>query len=164
MLVIGYAVTTDVKHVRTAVYDLDNSQESRDLIGRFVGSGYFDVVEYVQNDDAARDAARPRPGAAGAASATTASPKTCAPAAPPRLQMLIDGTDSNTAGIVLQLRVRIATAYSDREILVTRSLGHDRSRPVRAGRSNLEVAGVVQREPGEPQLLRARRARDRRQP
>ena len=28
VLVIGYAVTTDVKHVPTAVYDLDNSQEA----------------------------------------------------------------------------------------------------------------------------------------
>ena len=44
VLVIGYAVSTDVKHVRTAVYDLDNSQESRDLTARFVGSGYFDVT------------------------------------------------------------------------------------------------------------------------
>ena len=54
VLVIGYAVSTDVKHVRTAVYDLDNSQASRDLTARFVRSGYFDVV--------ARDRERrPRP-------------------------------------------------------------------------------------------------------
>ena len=33
MLVIGYAVTTDVRHVPTAVYDLDNSTASRELIG-----------------------------------------------------------------------------------------------------------------------------------
>src|SRR5512144_3124576 len=54
-LVFGYAVTTDVRHVRTAIYDSDNSVESRDLISRFLGSGYFDAVEYVSNDDAARD-------------------------------------------------------------------------------------------------------------
>ena len=41
MLVIGYAVTTDVKHVPTAVYDLDNSQASRELTARFVGLGLF---------------------------------------------------------------------------------------------------------------------------
>ena len=44
VLVIGYAVSTDVKHVRTALYDLDNSQASRDLTARFVRSGYFDIV------------------------------------------------------------------------------------------------------------------------
>ena len=48
VLVIGYAVSTDVKHVRTAVYDLDNSQESRDVVARFVRSGYFDVVATVE--------------------------------------------------------------------------------------------------------------------
>ncbi len=31
VLVFGYAVTTDVKHVATAVYDLDNSVASREL-------------------------------------------------------------------------------------------------------------------------------------
>jgi ABC-2 type transport system permease protein len=29
MLVFGYAVTTDVNNIRTAVYDADNSYESR---------------------------------------------------------------------------------------------------------------------------------------
>ena len=41
VLVIGYAVSTDVKHVRTAVYDLDNSQASRDLIGPLRPLGLF---------------------------------------------------------------------------------------------------------------------------
>ena len=40
-VVFGYAVNTDVRHVKTAVYDLDNSPESRDLTARFAGSGYF---------------------------------------------------------------------------------------------------------------------------
>ena len=52
VLVIGYAVSTDVKHVRTALYDLDNSQVSRDVTARFVRSGYFDVVTTVGDDRA----------------------------------------------------------------------------------------------------------------
>ena len=47
VIVISYAVTTDVKHVPTAVYDLDNSVVSRDLTARFANSGYFDVVARV---------------------------------------------------------------------------------------------------------------------
>ena len=50
VLVIGYAVTFDVKHVRTAIYDLDNSQVSRELTARFIGSGYFDVVATVGDE------------------------------------------------------------------------------------------------------------------
>ncbi len=54
VLVIGYAVSTDVKHVRTALYDLDNSEISRDLTARFVQSGYFDVVARIGDDERAR--------------------------------------------------------------------------------------------------------------
>ena len=54
VFVIGYAISTDVKHVRTAVYDLDNSQASRDVAARFVRSGYFDVVARVGDENVAR--------------------------------------------------------------------------------------------------------------
>ena len=53
VLVIGYAVTTDVRHVPTAVWDLDNSTTSRELTARFLQSGYFDVVANI-HDRAAR--------------------------------------------------------------------------------------------------------------
>src|SRR5450759_28672 len=42
-LVFGYAVTTDVNNVPTAVYDLDRSSASRELIRRFSASGYFNI-------------------------------------------------------------------------------------------------------------------------
>ncbi|MHB8767082.1 MAG: ABC transporter permease, partial [Deferrisomatales bacterium] len=50
VLVFGYAVTTDVKHVATAVLDRDNSLESRELLARFARSGYFDLVAYPADD------------------------------------------------------------------------------------------------------------------
>jgi ABC-2 type transport system permease protein len=113
VLVIGYAVSTDVKHVRTAVYDLDNSQASRDMAARFVRSGYFDVVARVGDDNVARElldrndvttVLRMNHGfAADIAAGRTA-----------RLQILIDGTDSNTAAIVVSYAVKIVTAYSER--------------------------------------------------
>lgn len=43
MLVFGYAATLDVKHVELGVLDLDNTQESRELISRFSASRYFDL-------------------------------------------------------------------------------------------------------------------------
>ena len=42
-MVFGYAVTTDVKQVTTAVYDQARTPESRDLVDRFIHSGYFSV-------------------------------------------------------------------------------------------------------------------------
>jgi ABC-2 type transport system permease protein len=44
LLILGYAVTFEVRHIATAVLDLDNSPESRDLIARFSASRYFDIV------------------------------------------------------------------------------------------------------------------------
>ena len=48
MLVFGYAATLDVKNVRLAVVDLDNTQESRELISHFSNSPYFHVVARAQ--------------------------------------------------------------------------------------------------------------------
>jgi ABC-2 type transport system permease protein len=115
-IVIGYAVTLDVRHVRTAVCDLDNSVDSRDLISRFAGSGYFDVVARPATDDAI--AGLLDRGAvsivlrinAGFAEELRAG-RTAA------LQILVDGTDSNTAGIVLSYASRITGDYSERVLL-----------------------------------------------
>jgi ABC-2 type transport system permease protein len=46
MLVFGYAATLDVKNVTLAVLDLDNTQESRELVGRFSASRYFHLKLY----------------------------------------------------------------------------------------------------------------------
>ena len=45
MILFGYAATFEVFHVSTAVLDLDHTQESRELISRFLFSGRFDVVK-----------------------------------------------------------------------------------------------------------------------
>lgn len=118
VLVFGYAVTTDVRHVATAVYDLDNSTSSRELISRFIQSGYFDVAERVSDDARARylidrgtvsALLRVNHGfEADLQGGHTAG-----------VQVIVDGADSNTAGIVLSYSGRIIREYSQ-SILVTR--------------------------------------------
>jgi ABC-2 type transport system permease protein len=111
LLIFSYAASTDVRHISTAIYDLDNTVSSRALVSRFVKSGYFDVVEYIANDARERElldrgkvqtvlhldhgfegdllAGRPAP-----------------------VQMIVDGTDSNTAGIVLGYSNTIIQQFS----------------------------------------------------
>lgn len=48
-LVFGYAVTTDVEHIRLAVFDGDKTYESRELIRKFVASNYFDLAVMVNS-------------------------------------------------------------------------------------------------------------------
>jgi ABC-2 type transport system permease protein len=112
LILFGYAVSTDVRHIRTALYDLDNSVSSRDLVSRFERSGYFDVVEYVATEAEVRDLVdRGRVTAVfridkGFENDLRAG-RTAA------VQMIVDGTDSNTASVVLAYSATIAARYSE---------------------------------------------------
>lgn len=55
LIIFGYAINTDVKHVPTVIYDQSRSEESRELINAFVGTSYYDVVEYVDSNQAMLD-------------------------------------------------------------------------------------------------------------
>jgi ABC-2 type transport system permease protein len=118
VLVFGYAVTTDVRHVKTAIHDLDNSVVSRELISRFEKSGYFDIVEYVENDDRVsemidRDEVKAVLRINQGFGDSLRSGQTA------ELQVIVDGTDSNTAGIVLDYSSKISLRFSQK-VLMTR--------------------------------------------
>jgi ABC-2 type transport system permease protein len=111
-VVFGYAVNTDVRDVKTAVYDLDNSPESRDLTARFAGSGYFRIVENIHGErrvgelldrGAVKVVLRMNRGFGEALRSGRDAP----------LQMILDGTDSNTAGIAMTYASRITARFND---------------------------------------------------
>jgi ABC-2 type transport system permease protein len=116
ILVFGYAVTTDVNHIPTVIFDLDESVASRDLVSRFVRSGYFDVVEYVDNNARAEELI-----SQGKASVVLhmnygfENDLQGGRTAP--LQLILDGTDSNTVRIVLNYSARIANEFSENVLL-----------------------------------------------
>ncbi|MGQ3684387.1 MAG: ABC transporter permease [Candidatus Loosdrechtia sp.] len=117
-LVFGYAVTTDVRNITTAVYDLDNTVASRELTARFVKSGYFRVVEYVNNEKRARellDRGRVR----AVIRMNHGFEEDLRAGRSVQVQLLVDGTDSNTAGVVLDYSSRIVAQFS-KKIMTTR--------------------------------------------
>ena len=65
LLVYGYALNFDIRHVRLAVQDNDRSAVSRELISAFVNSGYFDLVGEVYSAARDRHAARQNDDARG---------------------------------------------------------------------------------------------------
>ncbi|MFH0887043.1 MAG: ABC transporter permease [bacterium] len=112
MLIInGYAITTDVKHIRTAVLDRDNSSYSRTLVNKFTNSDYFDVIKYL-----GREAEIAPWLDSGNAKAVMVIPKKYGRGilrgddAP--FQVIIDGTDSNTAMVVTRYVNAITDQYS----------------------------------------------------
>ena len=51
LMVFGYAINTDVRNIKTAVYNLDPGPQSRDLLHAFENTDYFQIVRYVESDD-----------------------------------------------------------------------------------------------------------------
>lgn len=118
LLVFGYAATTDVRDIRTGVMDMDNTPASRELVARFTGSGYFDVVEYVDSGRRAeelvdRDLARAILRIDKGFQEDLAAGRTA------RVQLIVDGVDSTTAGVVLKYGAQIAGRFS-RQVMVSR--------------------------------------------
>ncbi len=54
LVLLGYAATTDIEHLRTVVLDADKSQRSRQLISAYAASNYFTIVDYVGTQDEIR--------------------------------------------------------------------------------------------------------------
>ena len=53
LLVFGYALNFDIRHIQLAVEDRDGTSESRALVSAFVNSGYFDLAGAVHDRRAA---------------------------------------------------------------------------------------------------------------
>src|SRR5690349_24113441 len=51
LMLFGFAINTDVRHLRTVVYDQDHTAASRDLVQRLVATRFFDIVGAVQGYD-----------------------------------------------------------------------------------------------------------------
>lgn len=111
VLIFGYAATTDVRNIPTAIYDLDNTPQSRDLIRAFSYSKYFKVKYYVYSDKEERELIdRARVSAVLRFNRGFAQDIEGNKGA--QVQLIVDGTDSNTAGIILSYAGRIIRKYT----------------------------------------------------
>ncbi len=116
VLVFGYAVTTDVTNVSTAVYDLDDSVASRELISRFAGSGYFEIAAHVGRPEEAQQLVD-RGEVQAVLHMRRGFGENLYGGRTAQLQVIVDGTDSNTAGIVLDYTGRIVRDFSQQVLL-----------------------------------------------
>jgi ABC-2 type transport system permease protein len=113
LLLYGYALTFDIKHVTLAIYDQERSQLSEDFINQFRGTEYFRLVKYTQSYDELQRLILERRAQAGLMlpydfSWQYQTGKTA------KGQALVDGTDSNTANIVLGYIQGVTGAYNQK--------------------------------------------------
>lgn len=116
LIMFGYALTLDVNRVPFVVWDQGNSVESREFVARFTATPYFDLCGSVssyaelEHEIDSRDAwlalVLPPDFAAHLNAGRTVP-----------VQAIVDGSDSNTASIVLGYAQTIAAAHGQ-QILV----------------------------------------------
>jgi ABC-2 type transport system permease protein len=113
LLIFGWALSLDLDHVPTFIYDLDQTPQSRDLIREFRGSRYFEIVQEVhgyapidQNIDTRRCLL--------AVVIPNDYSKNLGLGNVAQVQLLLDGSDSNTASIALGYAEGLVAAYGQR--------------------------------------------------
>jgi ABC-2 type transport system permease protein len=118
LLLFGYALSLDVDDVPTVVWDQSRSQESRELISRLDGSRYFSIVGYSESYpeiERAIDTGRALvalilpAGFAGRIESGRTAP----------IQVIVDGSDPNTATIATGYVDAVAFDYSQEVALET---------------------------------------------
>lgn len=100
LLLYGYAVNFDVRHVALAVQDNDKSAASRELIASFVNSTYFDLVADLPAG-ADLEGITERRQARAILVIPQGTGRDLAAGETVALQLILDGVDSNTATTVL---------------------------------------------------------------
>ncbi|MGL5269705.1 MAG: ABC transporter permease [Selenomonadaceae bacterium] len=116
LLVFGFAIHTDVKHLSTVVFDQSLTEESRDLLNSFTASEYFDI-NYVVSDFATANALVD----SGKAKVAVLIPPDLAPnlkhGRPTPIQVIVDASDSTSASSAIAAAQSIGQLKS-KEILL----------------------------------------------
>ncbi len=112
LLVFGFAVNLDVDHVRIAWMDMDRTPLSRELGERFSGSGRFEVVAVPRSEAEAQQVLD----ASQAEAVLRVLPdfeRDVLRGRPTAVQVLVDGTNSNTASLVASYAGTIVAGFAN---------------------------------------------------
>jgi ABC-2 type transport system permease protein len=111
LLLYGYALTLDVDNVPMVVWDQSETPASREFISRFAGSRYFSVRGYVRNYHEMVHAID-----AGEVLTALTVPREFAQlldsGRPASVQLILDGSDSNTATLAVSYAEVVVATYT----------------------------------------------------
>jgi ABC-2 type transport system permease protein len=121
LLIYGYAISTTITNINTAVYDMDRTQQSRELIQTIGASGYLNLRYYATSEQTVDNLMD-----TGQASVVVVIPVdfakdlTRGTSAP--IQAIVDGSDPNVATTALGYISSIVQGYSQQ--IVIQRVGH----------------------------------------
>jgi ABC-2 type transport system permease protein len=111
LIVFGYAVTLDVDHARIAWMDMSHTPASRALRARFEASGRFDVVA-LPSSEAEVQQLMDRSEVHAAVAVLPGFARDLVRGSTAQVQVLLDGTDSNTASLVSAYAAGVISDFS----------------------------------------------------
>lgn len=121
LFMLGYAIDTNVRHIKTVVYDAAQTQESKALLRAFENSDDFDVVEMVYRDEDLHQRI-----VAGKAHAAIKIPEDYSrrleAGQTAQVLVLVDGSESSVASTALNVSNAIALEESLKTVLSSRPL------------------------------------------
>jgi ABC-2 type transport system permease protein len=113
LLLFGYALTLDVDRISTVLYDQSQTPESRDLVRQFQGSRYFEfrgsvpdyptIEKMIDRNQCLMALVIPRD-----------YQRNLLLNRPAQVQVILDGSDSNTASIALGYTEAVLQSYSQK--------------------------------------------------
>ena len=110
IILFGYAANKDINYIPTAIYDQDNTKESRDLLRRFTYSGYF-VPKYYIYSEGEQDGLIDKGLVSGVIRIDRGFGRNLNAGKPSYLQLTLDGSDSNTAQIIMGYSNTVMNTY-----------------------------------------------------
>lgn len=115
LLLFGYALTLDVDRISTVLLDLDRSPQSRELADRFFQSRYFELSAYASHYAQVQEMLDRGEVLMGLVIPANFS-RDLEGNRETTIQILMDGTDANTATIALGYAEAIVAIYSQEQI------------------------------------------------
>lgn len=113
LIIFGYVVNLDVTNSRIAWIDLDNTPASRELLAEFNSSGYFRVVAIPTSGDEADDLLD-KGKVNGVIRILHGFSRKILRGEMTSVQILVDGTNSNTASLISNYANQIINRFSNR--------------------------------------------------
>ena len=111
LLLYGYALSLDVDHIPTLIYDQDGSSASRDLVRQFRGSRFFDIKGFANGYPKIEQEINSSRILMGIAIPRNFG-QTLESGHGAEVQLLVDGSDSNTSSIAIGYAESIVRLYS----------------------------------------------------
>jgi ABC-2 type transport system permease protein len=111
VLLFGYGVSLDLKHMPIYVFDHDGSQQSQDLLKRFQSNEYFNIVRVVDNYPELTRAIDSGHAKMGLVIPWDFSQR-LHDGRPVQVQALVDASDDNTANVLIGYSQAVVQGYS----------------------------------------------------